>query len=169
MDIIYEFFPENILNALGWTVLHSLWQAFFVALLLAAYLLVWQKTDARRRYLAGCVAMGSMLLFSIITFFILLGNNAMDDAVASEIFSADGEMLGRYYFEKEPTVFTDYFNENMPLVVAGWLMGMAFFLLKTLGGLLYIQRLKTRHLSHAPAQWQSMIDKLHAQLHISPK
>lgn len=169
MNIIYEFLPENILNALGWTVLHSLWQAFLAALLLAAYLLVWQKTDARRRYLAGCLAMGSTLLFSLITFFIVLGNGETGSTLGAEVLSDDGEMLGHYFIESSPTAFMDYFNENMPLIVTAWLMGMVFFLLKTLGGLLYIQRLKTRHLSSIPKQWQATMNNLQASLGISQK
>lgn len=169
MNIIYEFLPENILNALGWTVLHSLWQAFLAALLLAAYLLVWQKTDARRRYLAGCVAMGGTLLFSLITFFIVLGNGETGSALASEVLSDNGEVLGHYFIESSPSAFMDYFNENMPLIVTAWLMGMVFFFLRTLGGLLYIQRLKTRHLSSIPEQWQAIMNSLQASLGISQK
>ncbi len=169
MNIIYDFLPEHILNALGWTVLHSLWQAFLIALLLAAYLLVWQKTDARRRYLAGCVAMGSTLLFSIITFFVLLENGDAGSILVSEVVSAEGEVPGHYFIENDPLAFAGYFNENMPLIVAAWLMGMVFFLLKTLGGLLYIQRLKTRHLSDVPRQWQAALSSLQASLGISSK
>ena len=167
MDFIYQFIPENILHALGWTVLHSFWQAFLVALVLAAYLLILEKKDARLRYWAGCLAMGGTLLIALITFFVLLKNENV--AVADGIVAADGIVLTPHFIENGAATFTGYFNENMPLIVAAWLVGMLVFMLKTLGGLLYIQRLKTRHLQAVPANWQTLLKRLQTTLGISQK
>ena len=167
MDFIYNLIPENILNALGWTVLHSLWQAFLVALLLAAYLLFWQKTNAQKRYWAGCAAMGSTFLFSIVTFFVLINNQPVEGVLNSELINMEGHFSGQLKFENSASTFTGYFNNNMPLIVSAWLLGMVFFMLKTMGGLLYIQRLKTRHLNPVPQHWYLLKNKLQATLGIS--
>ena len=169
MEIIYNILPENILNALGWTVLHSLWQAFVVALLLAAYLLIGQQENAKKRYWASCAAMGTTLLLSVITFFVLLEKNEVTAALSNKVLSANGLAFGQYSIETQQATFAAYFDKNMPLIVTVWLMGMLFFLLKTLGGLLYIQRLKTRHLSPVPEQWQAISDQFQTVLGISKK
>ena len=36
----------------------------------------------------------------------------------------------------EASFFETYFNQNMPLIVTVWLVGMVFFMLKMVGGLL---------------------------------
>ncbi len=164
MDFINHYLPDNILHALGWTVVHSLWQAFIIALLLSAYLLA-TKADARQRYFAGFVALGATLLSATATFFILFDNAGF--GVASELWSADGQLLGHYFTENKAANFQDWFNNNMPFIVTMWLMGMAFFILKMLGGLLYIQRLKTRHLIALPDCWQLLLQKIQQELGIT--
>ncbi|HFA50409.1 MAG TPA: hypothetical protein ENJ95_15455 [Bacteroidetes bacterium] len=163
MELIQQLFPENILQALGWTVLHSLWQAFIVALVLAAYLLGTKGQDARKRYLAGCSAMGAAFFFSVLTFFILLKNSEVPGGITPVAGAAGGQAA----VSQINNSFFPYFNKNMPLIVALWLLGMAVFLLKMLGGLLYIQQLKSRHLSAVPAQWQQRLVQLKEGLGIS--
>ncbi len=164
MDFINQFLPENILNALGWTVVHSLWQAFIIALLLSAYLLA-TKAGARQRYFAGFVALGATLLSATATFLILFNQTGID--ASPEIWPADGQLPGRYFIENTPSGFQGWFDGNMPFIVTMWFMGMAFFILKMLGGLLYIQRLKTKHLMALPDHWQSLMHKIQRELGIT--
>ncbi|MBI1228175.1 MAG: M48 family metalloprotease [Bacteroidetes bacterium] len=166
MEFINQLLPTEILQALGWTVLHSLWQAFAVAMLLAAYLLAWQKTDARKRYLAGNLAIATTLLLALGTFVFYLGKTSPIVEVASPLYSSDGRLLGQYYVEGEPSFFSKYFNENMPLIVTVWLIGMLFFVLKMLGGLLYIQRLRTRMTVQLPKAWLAKMSALAIELNI---
>ncbi len=166
MEFINQLLPTEILHAIGWTVLHSLWQAFAVALLLAAYLLAWQKTDARKRYLAGNLAMTTTLLLAVGTFIYYLSKTSFEPVLASPIYADDGSILGHYFLENEQPFFSEYFNKNMPLIVSVWLIGMVFFVLKMLGGLLYIQRLKTRMTAKLPKAWQDKMVELSAELHI---
>ncbi|MBI5916978.1 MAG: M48 family metalloprotease [Bacteroidetes bacterium] len=164
MDFINQFLPENILYALGWTVVHSLWQAFAVALLLAAYLLGWQKMDARKRYLAGYLALASTLLLAAVTFVFYFGKSQTAPGLIGGLAAADGTAFGQSFVEGRPSFFSEYFNENMPLIVTVWALGLVFFMLKMLGGLLYIQRLRQRYASPMPRQWQEVLGSLAAGL-----
>lgn len=166
MDFIQQFLPYNILQALGWAVIHSLWQAFAVALLLAAYLLAWQKNDARKRYAAGNVALGSILLSAVATFVFYLKRSDAEPAMASEVWSEDGVLLGHYHLEDGAGFFSAYFTEHLPLIVAVWGVGLVFFMLKMLGGLLFVQQLKTRMTSPLPSEWQDYVAMLCAELGI---
>ncbi|MBK8562294.1 MAG: M48 family metalloprotease [Saprospiraceae bacterium] len=166
MDFIHQLLPNDILQALGWTVLHSLWQAFAVALLLAAYLLAWQKTDARKRYAAGNVALGSILLLALGTFVFYLNKSQAEPELAGEIWSDDGELLGRYFIEDTPSFFSEYFTEHMPLIVSVWCIGFVFFMLKLMGGLLYVQQLRTRMTSPLQREWQEYVAVLCAEMNI---
>ena len=166
MELINQILPTEILHALGWTVLHSLWQAFAVALLLAAYLLAWQKTDAKKRYFAGNLAMTITLLLAVGTFGYYLSQSSPQPELANPIYADNGTVLGQYFTEGKPSFFSEYFDKNMPLIVAVWLVGMVFFVLKMLGGLLYIQRLKTRMTAQLPKEWQDKMLQLSTELDI---
>jgi beta-lactamase regulating signal transducer with metallopeptidase domain len=163
MDFITQLFPEEIRYALGWTVLHSLWQGFVVALLLAAFLIGWQKKSARQRYFAANVALSSMLLIAVITFFSTL-NEIRTANLAPHFVGSDSEAPAVYFIEENASSLIGYFNRHMPLIVAAWLMGMVFFALKMMGGLLYIQRLKHRHNSPMSACWQERLGALAGEL-----
>ncbi len=166
MEIITRIFPETTLHALGWTVLHSLWQGFAIALLLTAFLLAYQKKNARIRYLAGNAALLLLLVSAVVTFFLCLWQN--EERLASVIVSEQGEVLGRYFHEAEERPWLNYFNEHLPLIVTVWVAGMAFFFLKMLGGLLYIQRLRHYHVAPLGKDWQEMLGTLSAELRLTP-
>ncbi len=166
MDFIHQLLPNDILQALGWTVLHSLWQAFAVALLLAAYLLAWQKTDARKRYAAGNVALGSILFLALGTFGFYLNKSHAEPELTGEIWSDEGELLGRYFMESNTGFFSEYFTPHLPLIVTVWGIGLVFFMLKLMGGLLYIQQLKNRMTSPLPSEWQEYVAMLCEELSI---
>ncbi|MDX5480460.1 MAG: hypothetical protein LPK07_02125, partial [Hymenobacteraceae bacterium] len=59
MNKLTGFFSETLVEAMGWTLLHSLWQGALVALLLGLLLLLIHRHTASTRY---TVAGGAMLL-----------------------------------------------------------------------------------------------------------
>src|SRR5262245_14556426 len=56
---------------LGWTLIHFLWEASAMALLLAAAQGALRRRSAQARYLAGCVALAAMSFAFAITFIVL--------------------------------------------------------------------------------------------------
>src|SRR5690554_6433662 len=61
MNFIKDFIPENILNAFGWMIVHSVWQGALIAVLLSIVLLFLNHRSARIRYI---VALGALLIFT---------------------------------------------------------------------------------------------------------
>ena len=59
MRLLDLFFATPVATAVGWTLLHSLWQGALLATALAAAMVVLQSS--RMRYAAACVAMLAML------------------------------------------------------------------------------------------------------------
>lgn len=169
MEIITRFVSEELIHALGWTVLHSLWQAVGVALLLAGAMLALRKHTAQVRYTAAFVALMLIFGMSLFTFFDqlhLAKENAETDAI-TRIYSENGDLFSVYYMEGNHNLlsrFAEYFNEHMPLIVTVWFLGVAFFVLRLLGGLAYVQRLKTTYTSHIPEKWQYLLEDLAAQI-----
>lgn len=171
MNILYEIIPQEIAYALGWTVLHSLWQAIVVAFLLLAVLLGLQRKSAPSRYIAANIALLSQLVLSLITFYWLYESSMI--APITDTASEGIVIMGT-----SPTVITSpleqiwiyisaYFNEHLPIIVCVWLLGMAFFSLRILGGLVYVQHLKYYRVNPLSPYWEERLRLLSAALQLN--
>jgi hypothetical protein len=69
--------PLPLLHAAGWALIHFLWQGAIIAALLAVGNIALRHRPANQRYLAGCLAMGLMLLAPLLTFGRLYHPNAV--------------------------------------------------------------------------------------------
>ncbi len=72
MQIVHQIFGESLLQALGWTFIHPLWQIGVVAVLLAMARLLMQRSAPRYRHLAGNLALGVICAAAAVTFWLLL-------------------------------------------------------------------------------------------------
>ena len=76
-------FTHPLLHALGWILLHFLWQGALVALLLAGVLTLLRERLSHARYAAACAALALMLLLLAVTFWRISG--ASHSAVVDEM------------------------------------------------------------------------------------
>src|SRR5690349_7168699 len=51
-----------LVTALGWAILHSLWQGALIGLLVAAALRALAGSPANRRYVIGCIGLAAMAI-----------------------------------------------------------------------------------------------------------
>ncbi len=164
MEFSQQLIQEEIIHALGWTVVHSLWQAALVAVVLGVIMINAQKRTAKWRYAAANIAMATVLGWAVLTFTTYYNNAdqsspavSVEDAFAYT--TADGlEFVGVEATWSEQ--FMGYFNDHLPLIVSLWLLGLVFFLLRIIGSLAYIQMLKRRYTRPAGDYWQSRIEAL---------
>lgn len=155
--------------ALGWTVLHSLWQAMLVALLLAGAMILLQGRKAKLRYhLANgsLVVIVGLAVYTFFSFYTGAGADLAEETVIHvpgagvEVLAGENSFL--MWFEA-------YFNEHMPLIVVIWFMGMVIFLLRMLGGLAYVEYLKNRFTKQMPKDWNNKLLKLSKKLSLKRK
>lgn len=169
MSFITRLLSEENLHAFGWTVLHSLWQAFLVALIMGIALLFLQKRSARFRYNLANAGLLIVLLLSIFTFFnIKYGASALTAPeitllVDPQLTQVETEGLT---FKMLWSRFLFYFNTHLPLVVSIWLLGLAFFVLRMLGSLAYVQHLRLNG-REVTAEWQARLDDVAEALSVS--
>lgn len=160
MEIIHQFISEDIIYALGWTVMHSLWQAFAIAIILAAVLHLFRRHSAKSRYEASAFALFLVLVSAVSTFiwyFDAAGQNLAfisQSIITGEvtISAAEPDVLSSF-----TQTCIDYFNTHLPLIVTIWLVGVAFFVLRLMGGLAYVQRLKHYRTSPLPKEWEDRL------------
>lgn len=68
MNWLENALSPALVRALGWTIVHSLWQGAVVGLALVGLLLVLRRHSAQVRYNVACVALATMLGLALVTF-----------------------------------------------------------------------------------------------------
>lgn len=167
MEIITQLFSDNIIEALGWTVLHSLWQATIIVLVIGLLLLSIPKKSAKIRYGIATVGMFGILAAAVGTFFYLYQSESFIpfphelDFVLSEQMQLlqEGATIESFFQSCQ-----SYFNRHLPLIVGIWLLGFACFLFRLMGGLLYVQYLRRRSKSLVDAKWIGLLHQLKDRL-----
>jgi len=168
MNFITQLISNELIHALGWTVLHSLWQAAVVALVMALLLLLLQKHTAIVRYLTANVALMTVLILAIVTFFRLYQPTEIEFSNETTIILDNGSVMimqnttssSTPFLQEALWTFIDYFNQHLPLIVTIWVIGLAFFLLRMIGGLAYVRMLRYRNTNPLPETWQHKLQEL---------
>ncbi|HFC00290.1 MAG TPA: hypothetical protein ENJ53_05750 [Phaeodactylibacter sp.] len=167
--MIENFISEELIQALGWTMIHSLWQGFAIAIMMGLVMIVLQNKSSKVRYEFAWFSLFSIFVLSLSTFIYLYDSIASGWTLGTTItvvtengIPLENAHVVQGFFQKGIA----YFNQHIHLIVTLWLMGMGFFLLRLLGGLAYVQRLKTQQQQALPAAWQHSFEKLQAQFPI---
>jgi len=163
MEFITDFFSDTVLHALGWTVIHSLWQGTLLAVLLSVLMMALEKRSARLRYEVACGAMFTMLLMALATFIIYLDQdpNMVEVTVAFLGNSANPSLTiinaENSFLQTNFQTVIAFFDAQLPLIVNVWLIGFLFFAFKMTGGLIHLRQL--RHQDNFPID-KMLQDKL---------
>lgn len=166
MEFITTFFSNTVLYALGWTVVHSLWQGILLAVLLSLVMMALEKRSARLRYEVACGAMFTMLMMALSTFIIYLDQdpNMMEITVALIGESANSSVTiinqENNFLQSNFQTVVAFFDEQLPLIVNVWLIGFLFFLFRMTGGFIHLHQL--RHQDNFPVDrnLQKKLDQL---------
>ena len=67
METIQNILQQPIIEKLGWTLIHFLWQGTILAILLAITLRLLRRRTSNARYLAGCMTLLLMVILPIVT------------------------------------------------------------------------------------------------------
>ena len=140
MNWLENALSPALVRALGWTLVHSLWQGAVVGLALVGLLLVLRRHSAQVRYNVACVALATMLGLAMVTFIrhyaIALvsadttlaagasgGATAAAPAAAPDFLGASATTAGVAAASGVQSGL-QYFDHNLPLIVAAWLLGL---------------------------------------------
>ena len=170
MNLISQLASEALVKALGWTLLHSLWQGALVALTLALLLVLLQKHKATLRYFMGAGAMLLQLLLSVATFSYYSSSapeiTTIETSNGAVLLSESTPIVAATEIATIATPLTTaqlYFEQHLPLLVTLWLLGLVVMALRFLGGLAYTQRLRYRS-EILGGKWQQSLQTIASQL-----
>lgn len=121
---------SNYSEALGLTLLHSLWQGVIVFVLFALGIYIFKT--AATRYITGILALAVQLFVSVFTFLFFFDNT---------IFVVD-EGYSIALNNVEIGTFMSFFMQNIDAISLIWLLGITLLFGRMSVGLLYIQSLR---------------------------
>src|SRR5690606_1695760 len=143
MDAFADIIHTAWLNALGYTLLNSLWQGAIIFIVVAGLLKAIPLRFSNTRYAVTLGGLGAMVLTSIVTFFILFENSPQS------VNSYPAVGLNTAYYEFNDVSYRSYIfaaktmiTNLLPTFMLLWLLGTLFFNLRLALGLVYLGRLK---------------------------
>lgn len=142
---------EHLAYAISWTVIHSLWQASLIALIMSWFLNRYKHEDAIIRYRISYAALLFVFFGAAITFvfYYCFNISGSDDIVTkSYVVSAAGLVA-----VESTSVFFQvgtWLGNNLDLLASMWVLGVMLFSVKLGGSYLFASQLKKRNTEFLP-------------------
>jgi beta-lactamase regulating signal transducer with metallopeptidase domain/uncharacterized protein YnzC (UPF0291/DUF896 family)/sporulation protein YlmC with PRC-barrel domain len=141
-----NWISPRTMEALGWALLHFLWQGTALAALAAAAMAVCRRTQAR--YLLGVATLVLMLVAPIATFLFYSQQYQSSQELSTPSLVAPQVLISASYTaEASRAVQQSSIRASLdalPWLVEAWLLGVAFFSLRSAGGFLLLERERRR-------------------------
>ncbi|MBO9729960.1 MAG: M56 family metallopeptidase [Chitinophaga sp.] len=164
------FFSGEIIRALCWTFIHSLWQGLVLSVIIALVITLTRKSRPAVRYNMLSALFGLFIITTVATFIKQL-------FVARDALQINGRELtamsgGAVYGGTEVAPdflqqFIGYFNSHAALIVTIWFIIFSIRLIRMFADIGYIQRIRY-YGTHTPDEnWQIRVHELAARLQLS--
>ncbi len=172
MSFIYEILPERIINALGWTILHSFWQGLVIGALLFLLLYFYRHYSSNLRYNLSVFSLILICGLFFITFIIHYRETGRTDFLISQQTRVTGYIdsgINPLQIDSgiKHNVSTGSFGSiaetimgTFPFVITFWLFGVFIIIVRMTGGFFTVQRLRNSCLYALPEEIQGKLQKL---------
>lgn len=175
MKIISNLFTENAVAAIGWTLVHSLWQGAMIMVAAASIFYIFRKKSANLRYLTGVGLLSAQVIISVCTFVYYF--NALVPQVATQP-QTSVKVQGLHFAVTRTSDVASYtlpFTVKMQLwltahiheLVICWLIGAVILCLRFLGGWIFTERLRLSATIVTDREWRSRFGLIVAKMNIS--
>jgi beta-lactamase regulating signal transducer with metallopeptidase domain len=165
MDLI--FIKPELAEAIGWTLIHSLWQGALVFMLLAPLLTLFKDHTPQLRYNLLCLGLMVFLAGMITTFYLSLPEPlpsavwTEQEIVATNSSAASMETPEAVH-KPAPAVYAfslrPLIHKYAGYLVRIWLLGGLLFGLRWMTGIFYTRRFKTTLVRDLAPEWQEQVN-----------
>lgn len=183
MTAIDTLLREPVVQAVGWALLHFIWQGALVGAGAALALRLLRHGAADVRYVVAAIALTLMATMPVVTGVqAWRAASVQGDAVIGPASPLPAATAGRSPLEAaaqgagpcadaarcaQPSVSGLRVEPFLPALVLTWMAGVALLALRLAGGWVRVQRLKATGASPAGAPLQAIVRRLTRTLHIS--
>lgn len=171
MKKLLEIIPSNMSSALGWTLVHSVWQG--IGILLIFSVLYYLFKSSVTRYWLGLGALGLQFLSAIATLSIVYKPaSAIENFIGGNTnFANFLAQTSNFTFNPKPLSFLQqselFLQNNLDLFVNFWFIGTALLLLRLVVGFNYVEGLKIQQVNTVSADIQLLLDNLLEKIQVS--
>ncbi|MEM9984939.1 MAG: M56 family metallopeptidase, partial [Bacteroidota bacterium] len=161
---------QILFEALGWTILHSLWQGLLLYLVYLGVRYLMRNHAPQGRYLAALMTLGALCVVSGITFYQYLPDvGAVLQVEPSDEVAYIPMVWPETPSEPDEITWRDRFHEALPLIGWAWVLGVAVMLLRWAGGLFSLYQLRNSGLKEAPGEWNFFVNNWASEWNIRRK
>lgn len=145
MTTIAEMLPGAWANAVGWMLVHSIWQGAIAAAITLALLRIIPTYESRVRYTAVCAGLLLFVVATVVTFNQLYDSNKK--ITHPRVAEAEIIEFRQVALTVEPreqnflSAVTSSLEEHMDLVVLAWGIGFLIFSIRLAAGIFYTHRI----------------------------
>ncbi|RZL40073.1 MAG: peptidase M56, partial [Pedobacter sp.] len=159
-----EAFLNNIVKAIGWSIIHSLWQGAIIYAILFLTFLIWPRMTSRLKH---NLAFGSLCFtFSIFCYTLLSLFEIPATGNFKSIAISQNDLKDLAVFSETLNLKTEAY---FPVVVSVYIVGIIFQLIVLLSGYIKIKQLKKASRIGIPENWRIVFDMTIFQLKINKK
>jgi len=155
-----ETLLNNLVQATGWSILHSLWQSALIYGVLLLFQIKALHINAKIKYTLAYAASCLMFIcfiFTFLTAFQLISNTAPTPNL----------LVGKVILPTAlPVTLVQYTEMLFPYIVVGYSLGLIIQTIIVITGYRKVQALKHATYSAIPANWKLLFDSLISDLHI---
>ena len=142
MNTLIQNLDPSIAYALGWTIIHSLWQASLVALTMSLIHRLSSHKSAAFRYGISVVSMVSVLVISVITFGVYYASTSSSIGFLGTVDLAQVD-IGNTIEHSNIGLLQAFFLENLAHINFIWGVGVLLFLSRFLYSYAYTKYLRS--------------------------
>jgi len=170
MNAVLEFFDGSWPQILGFTLLHSVWEAFLISAIVVLILRFIPNKFSTARYITASLGLISIVLFSIGTLIYLHATSNSLTTTTSAIVPVNALKITSHATPTPVGTYLDrasaFIHAYLPLFLMVWIFGTLLFSLRILTGLVYVEKIR-RESTLLQNRWSDRIQEIARQLKIN--
>lgn len=165
-------YTTDLVTALGWAILHSIWQALLIFGCLRIVLKLWPAATASTKYNLSFISLAGIFGWFVVTLFQQLDAVTQVRAIANTAAAASPILLNVpvvYQNQQELTWAFPNLEFCFPILVALYMAGVGVMCIKLFADLAQLQQIRKQQGLPADTAWEQYLRKLSKQLQIPRK
>ena len=170
-----SYLSDLLIQGIGSTLIHTLWQGMIIALLLNVVLYAVPRKNAELKYWLSVTALCTLVFWGGYTL------NQQLVPLMDKFAISTGEVIGISQGISEVQLYSLYsipyvkslvnqmieiLQPFMPSLVVAWFIGVVFLLIRLQGSMIYLRRLKNLGTQPLPLVWKRKVEELSQKLGI---
>lgn len=157
MNLLNDWLPESLLQVLGWTLVHSIWQWIILAGLLWIALKIFHWKSPQFKYNMALMSLGLGLLASVGTLWYELSLNSLSNPSPVAVLTDWNSEIAAIENASLLSNFTDWIENQLPFLVNIWFFGAVLFLVRLFTNLSAVRNLRNHSQANKDQGLQNLV------------